>query len=207
MSAKIQVVFYSMYGHIHKMAEAVVAGAREGGGEVALYQVAELMSDDQLEKAGAKAARTAFAHIPFAQPDQLGDADAVIFGAPTRYGNMCAQMRNFLDQTGGLWMKGGLIGKVGSVFTSSATQHGGQETTITSFHSTLLHHGMVIVGVPYSEQRQMKIDEITGGSPYGASTITGGDGSRQPSENELAIARFQGKHVATITGQLKRGRA
>jgi len=207
MSAKIQVVFYSMYGHIHKMAEAVVAGAREGGAEVALYQVAELMSDDQLEKAGAKAARTAFAHIPFAQPDHLADADAVIFGAPTRYGNMCAQMRNFLDQTGGLWMKGGLIGKVGSVFTSSATQHGGQETTITSFHSTLLHHGMVIVGVPYSEQRQMKIDEITGGSPYGASTITGGDGSRQPSENELAIARFQGKHVATITGQLKRGRA
>ena len=207
MSAKIQVVFYSMYGHIHKMAEAVAAGAREGGAEVALYQVAELMSDDQLEKAGAKAARTTFAHIPIAKPDQLADADAIIFGAPTRYGNMCAQMRNFLDQTGGLWMKGRLIGKVGSVFTSSATQHGGQETTITSFHSTLLHHGMVIVGVPYSEQRQMKIDEITGGSPYGASTITGGDGSRQPSENELAIARFQGKHVATITGQLKRGRA
>ena len=207
MSAKIQVVFYSMYGHIHKMAEAVAAGAREGGAEVALYQVAELMSDDQLEKAGAKAARTTFAHIPIAKPDQLADADAIIFGAPTRYGNMCAQMRNFLDQTGGLWMKGGLIGKVGSVFTSSATQHGGQETTITSFHSTLLHHGMVIVGVPYSEQRQMKIDEITGGSPYGASTITGGDGSRQPSENELAIARFQGKHVATIVGELQRGRA
>jgi NAD(P)H dehydrogenase (quinone) len=207
MSAKVQVVFYSMYGHIHKMAEAVVEGAREAGAEVALYQVAELMSDHDLEKAGAKAARTAFAHIPFAKPDQLADADAVIFGAPTRYGNMCAQMRNFLDQTGALWMKGGLIGKVGSVFTSSATQHGGQETTITSFHSTLLHHGMVIVGVPYSEQRQMKIDEITGGSPYGASTITGGDGSRQPSENELAIARFQGKHVATITGQLQRGRA
>ena len=207
MSAKVQVVFYSMYGHIHKMAEAVAAGAREGGAEVALYQVAELMSDADLEKAGAKAARTAFAHIPFAKPDQLADADAVIFGAPTRYGNMCAQMRNFLDQTGALWMKGGLIGKVGSVFTSSATQHGGQETTITSFHSTLLHHGMVIVGVPYSEQRQMKIDEITGGSPYGASTITGGDGSRQPSENELAIARFQGKHVATIVGQLQHGRA
>jgi len=207
MSAKVQVVFYSMYGHIHKMAEAVAAGAREGGAEVALYQVAELMSDDQLEKAGAKAARTTFAHIPIAKPDELADADAIIFGAPTRYGNMCAQMRNFLDQTGGLWMKGGLIGKVGSVFTSSATQHGGQETTITSFHSTLLHHGMVIVGVPYSEQRQMKIDEITGGSPYGASTITGGDGSRQPSENELAIARFQGKHVPTIVGQLQRGRA
>ena len=207
MSAKIQVVFYSMYGHIYKMAEAVVAGVREAGAEVALYQVAELMSDEQLEKAGAKGARAAFAHIPFAKPDQLADADAVIFGAPTRYGNMCAQMRNFLDQTGGLWMKGALIGKVGSVFTSSATQHGGQETTITSFHSTLLHHGMIIVGVPYSEQRQMKIDEITGGSPYGASTITGGDGSRQPSENELAIARFQGKHVATIADQLKRGRA
>jgi NAD(P)H:quinone oxidoreductase type IV len=207
MSAKIQVVFYSMYGHIYKMAEAVVAGVRETGADVALYQVAELMSDEQLEKAGAKAARAAFAHIPFAKPDQLADADAVIFGAPTRYGNMCAQVRNFLDQTGGLWMKGALIGKVGSVFTSSATQHGGQETTITSFHSTLLHHGMVIVGVPYSEQRQMKIDEITGGSPYGASTITGGDGSRMPSENELAIARFQGKHVATIAGELKRGRA
>jgi NAD(P)H:quinone oxidoreductase type IV len=207
MSAKVQVVFYSMYGHIYKMAEAVAAGVREAGADVALYQVAELMSEEQLEKAGAKAARTAFAHIPFAKPDQLADADAVIFGAPTRYGNMCAQMRNFLDQTGGLWMKGALIGKVGSVFTSSATQHGGQETTITSFHSTLLHHGMVIVGVPYSEQRQMKIDEITGGSPYGASTITGGDGSRMPSENELAIARFQGKHVATIADQLKRGRA
>src|SRR6185295_7687444 len=206
MSAKVQVVFYSMYGHIHKMAEAVVAGAREGGAEVALYQVAELMSDDQLEKAGAKAARTAFAHIPFAQPDQLWDADAVIFGAPTRFGNMCAQMRNFLDQTGGLWMNGGLIGKIGSVFTSTASQHGGQETTITSFHSTLLHQGMIIVGVPYSEQRLLRMDEVTGGTPYGESTITGADGSRQPSENELAIARFQGKHVATIAGQLRRGR-
>jgi NAD(P)H:quinone oxidoreductase type IV len=207
MATKIQVVFYSMYGHIYKMAEAVAAGAREAADtEVSVYQVAELAPDDVLEKSGAKAARAAFAHIPFAVPDQLADADAIIFGAPTRYGNMCAQMRNFLDQTGGLWMKGALIGKIGSVFTSSATQHGGQETTITSFHTTLLHHGMVIVGVPYSEQRQMKLDEITGGSPYGASTITGGDGSRQPSANELAIARFQGKHVATLAGQLKRGR-
>ena len=207
MATSIQVVFYSMYGHIYKMAEAIAAGAREAADtEVSVYQVAELTPDDVLEKSGAKAARAAFAHIPFATPDQLADADAIIFGAPTRYGNMCAQMRNFLDQTGGLWMKGALIGKIGSVFTSSATQHGGQETTITSFHTTLLHQGMIIVGVPYSEQRQMKLDEITGGSPYGASTITGGDGSRQPSANELAIARFQGKHVATLAGQLKRGR-
>ena len=207
MATKIQVVFYSMYGHIYKMAEAVAAGAREAADtEVSVYQVAELAPDDVLEKSGAKAARAAFAHVPFAVPYQLADADAIIFGAPTRYGNMCAQMRNFLDQTGGLWMKGALIGKIGSVFTSSATQHGGQETTITSFHTTLLHQGMIIVGVPYSEQRQMKLDEITGGSPYGASTITGGDGSRQPSANELAIARFQGKHVATLAGQLKRGR-
>jgi NAD(P)H dehydrogenase (quinone) len=208
MATKIQVVFYSMYGHIYKMAEAIAAGGREAADtEVSVYQVAELAPDDVLEKTGAKAARAAFAHVPFAVPDQLADADAIIFGAPTRYGNMCAQMRNFLDQTGGLWMKGALIGKIGSVFTSSATQHGGQETTITSFHTTLLHQGMIIVGVPYSEQRQMKLDEITGGSPYGASTITGGDGSRQPSANELAIARFQGKHVATLAGQLKRGRA
>jgi NAD(P)H:quinone oxidoreductase type IV len=208
MPTRIQVVFYSMYGHIYKMAEAVAVGAREATDtEVTLYQVPELAPDDVLEKSGAKAVRAAFAHVPIIQPDQLADADAIIFGAPTRYGNMCAQMRNFLDQTGGLWLKGALIGKVGSVFTSTATQHGGQETTITSFHSTLLHLGMVIVGVPYSEQRQMKMDEITGGSPYGASTISGGDGSRQPSENELGIARFQGKHVATIAGQLKRGRA
>ena len=207
MATKIQVVFYSMYGHIYKMAEAVAAGAREAGDtEVLVYQVPELTPDDVLEKSGAKAARAAFAHVPVGKPDQLADADAIIFGAPTRYGNMCAQMRNFLDQTGALWLKGALVGKVGSVFTSTATQHGGQETTITSFHSTLLHLGMIIVGVPYSEQRQMKMDEITGGSPYGASTITGGDGARQPSENELAIARFQGKHVATIAAQLKRGR-
>ena len=203
MTTKIQVVFYSMYGHIHQLAEAVAAGAREvTGSEVTLYQVAELMPEEALEKSGAKAARAAFAHVPVITPDQLAEADAVIFGTPTRFGNMCAQMRNFLDQTGGLWMKGGLIGKVGSVFTSTATQHGGQETTLTSFHTTLLHHGMVIVGVPYSEARQMTLAEITGGSPYGASTLAGGDGSRQPSENELAIARFQGQHVATIAKRL-----
>jgi len=204
MTAKIQVIFYSMYGHIHLMAEAVAAGAREVAGvEVGLFQVPELMNEEALEKSGAKEARAAFAHIPVAIPNQMAEADAVIFGTPTRFGNMCAQMRNFLDQTGGLWMKGGLIGKVGSVFTSTGTQHGGQETTITSFHSTLLHHGMIIVGVPYSEQRIMTMDEISGGGPYGASTLAGADGSRLPSENELAIARFQGRHVAEIARKLK----
>ncbi|MGH8480724.1 MAG: NAD(P)H:quinone oxidoreductase [Gammaproteobacteria bacterium] len=203
MATKIQVVFYSMYGHIYRMAEAVVAGAREvAGTEVALYQVAELVPDDVLEKSGAKAARAAFAQVPLAKPEQLADAHAILFGTPTRFGNMCAQMRNFLDQTGGLWMSGGLIGKVGSVFTSTASQHGGQETTLTSFHTTLLHQGMVIVGTPYSEARLLNMDEITGGSPYGASTITKGDGSRLPSENELAIARFQGRHVAEIAKKL-----
>ena len=207
MATKIQVVFYSMYGHIYKMAEEIAAGAREvQDTEVTLYQVSEIAPDDVLEKSGAKAARAGFAKVPYATVDQLAEADAIIFGTPTRFGNMAAQMRNFLDQTGGLWMKGALIGKVGSVFASTATQHGGQESTILSFHTTLLHQGMVIVGVPYSEQRQMTIGEISGGSPYGASTIAGGDGSRQPSANELAIARFQGKHVATIASQLKRGR-
>lgn len=207
MTTKIQVVFYSTYGHIYTMAEEIAAGAREvKDTEVAVYQVPELMTDEALEKSGAKGARAAFAKIPYATPGQLAEADAIIFGTPTRFGNMAAQMRNFLDQTGGLWMKGALIGKVGSVFASSATQHGGQESTILSFHTTLLHQGMVIVGVPYSEQRQMTISEISGGSPYGATTIAGGDGSRQPSANELAIARFQGRHVATIASQLKRGR-
>jgi NAD(P)H dehydrogenase (quinone) len=204
MKIKVQIVFYSMYGHTYKMAEAVAEGAREVEDvEVSLYQVPELVPEEVLERAGAKAARAAFAHIPVAKPEQLAEADAIIFGTPTRFGNMCAQMRNFLDQTGPLWMKGALIGKVGSVFTSTATQHGGQETTLTSFHSTLLHHGMIIVGVPYSEQRLMNMGEITGGTPYGASTLAGGDGSRQPSENELAIARFQGRHVAQIARKLK----
>ncbi|NPT56230.1 NAD(P)H:quinone oxidoreductase [Paraburkholderia elongata] len=203
MATRIQVVFYSMYGHIYRMAEAVVEGAREvADTDVSLYQVAELTPDEVLEKSGAKAARAAFAHVPVATVEQLGNADAIIFGTPTRFGNMCAQMRNFLDQTGGLWMSGGLIGKVGSVFSSTASQHGGQETTITSFHSTLLHQGMVIVGVPYSEPRLLNMDEISGGTPYGATTITKGDGSRLPSENELAIARFQGRHVAQIAAKL-----
>jgi len=200
---KVKIVFYSMYGHIYRMAEAVAEGAREvKGAEVELLQVPELMPDDVLEKSGAKQARAAFAHIPVAKPDDLADADAIIFGIPTRYGNMCAQMRNFLDQTGGLWAKGALIGKVGSAFTSSATQHGGQETTLITTYITLLHHGMVIVGLPYSEARQFILDEVIGGSPYGASTITAGDGSRQPSENELAMARFQGQHVAAIAAKL-----
>jgi len=204
MSINIQVVFYSMYGHIYQMAEAVAAGAREVADvEVGLFQVAELVPEEALAKSGAKDARARFAHIPTAAVVQLPEADAIIFGTPTRFGNMAAQMRNFLDQTGQLWMKGALIGKVGSVFTSTATQHGGQETTITSFHSTLLHHGMVIVGVPYSEARLMNMQEITGGTPYGASTLAGPDGSRQPSENELAIARFQGRHVARIAAKLK----
>ncbi|HXF65502.1 MAG TPA: NAD(P)H:quinone oxidoreductase [Burkholderiales bacterium] len=208
MPTRIQVVFYSMYGHVYKLAEAVAAGAREvPDTEVKLLQVAELVPADVLEKSGAAAARKHFAHVPLATVDGLAEADAIIFGTPTRFGNMAAQMRNFLDQTGGLWMKGSLIGKVGSVFTSTASQHGGQETTITSFHTTLLHHGMIVVGVPYSEQRLVAMHEITGGTPYGASTVTGGDGSRQPSESELAIARFQGRHVATIAAQLKRGRS
>lgn len=203
MTTKVQVVFYSSAGHIYKMAEAVAAGAREvEDTEVTLLQVPELVPDEVLEKSGAKAARAQFASVPIARPEQLADADAIIFGTPTRFGNMCAQMRNFLDQTGKLWMKGALIGKIGSVFTSSSTQHGGQESTILSFHTTLLHHGMAIVGVPYSESRQMTMSEITGGSPYGASTISG-DGSRQPSDNELAIARFQGRHVAEIAKKLK----
>jgi len=204
MTTKVQVVFYSAGGHVYQMAEAVAAGAREVEDiEVTLLQVPELVPDDVLEKSGAKAARAKFASVPIAKPEQLADADAIIFGTPTRFGNMCAQMRNFLDQTGKLWMKGALIGKIGSVFTSSSTQHGGQESTILSFHTTLLHHGMAIVGVPYSEQRQTTTAEITGGSPYGASTISAGDGSRQPSENELAIARFQGRHVAEIAKKLK----
>lgn len=203
--AKVQIVFYSMYGHVYQLAEAVAEGAREvPGTEVTLYQVPELMPDDALEKSGAKVAREMFADIPVAEPAQLAEADAIIFGTPTRFGNMAAQMRNFLDQTGQLWFNGALVGKVGSVFASTATQHGGQETTITSFHSTLLHHGMIIVGVPYAEQRLLNMDEITGGTPYGATTLAGADGSRQPTENELAIARFQGKHVAEIAKKVCR---
>lgn len=207
MTVKIQVVFYSMYGHVHTLAQAVAAGAREvEGAEVSLLQVPELVPDAALERTGAKQARAAFAHVPIATPAGLAEADAIIFGTPTRFGNMCAQMRNFLDQTGGLWASGGLVGKVGSVFASTASQHGGQETTITSFHATLLHHGMIIVGVPYTEPGLTNMQEITGGTPYGATTLTGSDGSRTPSENELQIARAQGRHVAQTTRVLVLGR-
>ena len=205
MTVKVQVIFYSMYGHIYKMAEAIAAGAKQvAGAEVSLYQVAEHLPDNVLDQYGAKAAKASFAKIPVATVEQLADADAIIFGTPTRFGNMAGQMRNFLDQTGQLWAKGALIGKVGSVFASTATQHGGQETTITSFQTTLLHHGMVIVGVPYSEKGLTNMDAIHGGTPYGATTIAGGDGSRQPSEIELATARHQGKHVAEIAAKLAR---
>lgn len=207
MATHVQVIFYSMYGHGYKLAEAVADGAREVNEvEVSLSQVPELMPDDLLEKSGAKDARAAFDHVPYAKVEQLESADAIIFGAPTRYGVMAAQMKNFLDQTGSLWAAGALVGKVGSVFSSSATQHGGQETTITSFHTVLLHHGMVIVGVPYSESRLMYMDEISGGTPYGATTLANTDGSRLPSNNELGIARFQGRHVATIATALKHGK-
>jgi len=200
---KVLIVFYSMYGHIHQMAEAVAEGAREvGGAEVILRRVPETLPGEVLEKMGALEAQKRFAHIPVADVEDLARADAVLFGTPTRFGNMCGQMRQFLDATGGLWAKGALVGKVGSVFTSSATQHGGQESTLLTFHVTLLHHGFAVVGLPYAFQGQMRIDEITGGSPYGASTIAGGDGSRMPSKNELAAARFQGKHVATLASRL-----
>jgi len=193
--AKILVLYYSMYGHIETMAKAVAEGALSvEGTEVTIKRVPDLMPEEVARKAGAKLDQAA----PIATVDELPDYDAIIFGTPTRFGNMCAQMRNFLDRTGRLWLSGNLIGKVGSVFTSTGTQHGGQETTITSFHTTLLHHGMIIVGVPYSCQEIMNMSEITGGSPYGASTLAGVDGSRQPSENEIKIAHFQGAHVAEI---------
>ena len=200
---KVLIVYYSMYGHIHRMAEAVAEGVREvPGAEAVLRRVPETLSEDVLKKMGALEAQKVMARVPLCTVDELAQADAVIFGSPTRFGNMCGQMRQFLDATGGLWVKGALVGKVGSVFTSSGTQHGGQESTILSFHITLLHQGMVIVGLPYSFVGQTRIDEITGGSPYGASTIAGGKGERMPSENELAGARYQGRHVATIAKKL-----
>ena len=200
---KIYVVFYSMYGHVHKMAEAVAEGAKEvKGAEVILRRVPETLPQEVLRKMGAVEAQKAFAHVPVCTVDELKEADAILFGTPTRFGNMCGQMRQFLDATGKLWMQGALVGKVGSVFASSNTQHGGQESTILSFQITLLHQGMIIVGLPYAFEGQMRLDEITGGSPYGASTIAGVKGERMPSENELAAARFQGRHVASIAAKL-----
>ena len=202
---KVLIVYYSTYGHIHKMAEAVAEGVREiDSAEAILRRVPETLPEEVLEKMGAVEAQQSMSNVPICSVEELASADAVIFGTPTRFGNMCGQMRQFLDATGRLWAQAALVGKVGSVFTSSATQHGGQESTILSFHITLLHHGFVIVGLPYTFQGQMRIDEITGGSPYGASTIAGGSGERMPSENELDAARFQGKHVATIASNLKR---
>jgi NAD(P)H dehydrogenase (quinone) len=201
---KVLIVHYSMYGHIYKMAEAVAEGVREVAGcEALIKRVPETLPDEVLEKMGALEAKKGMAHIPVATVGDLTAADAIIFGTPTRFGNMCGQMRQFLDATGGLWLKGSLVGKVGSVFASSATQHGGQESTILSFHTTLLHQGMIVVGLPYTFAGQMEISEITGCSPYGASTIAGGQGERMPSENELAGARFQGAHVARIALKLK----
>jgi len=200
---KVLIVYYSMYGHVYKLSEAAAEGARSVGNvEASLRRVPETLPEKVLEKMGAVDAQKQQADVPVCTVDELGEADAIIFGTPTRFGNMCGQMRQFLDATGRLWMNGLLVGKVGSVITSSNTQHGGQESTILSFHPTLLHHGMVIVGLPYAFQGQMTMDEISGCSPYGASVIAGGDGSRVPSENELAGARFQGKHVARIAKKL-----
>lgn len=200
---KSLIVYYSMYGHIHRMAEAVAEGVgKVKGAEVLMRRVPETLPHDVLEKMGAVEAQKGFSHVPLAAVGELATADAILFGTPTRFGNMCGQMRQFLDGTGQLWAKGALVGKVGSVFTSSGTQHGGQESTILSFHITLLHHGMVLVGLPYSFQGQTRIDEVTGGSPYGASTIAGGRGERMPSMNELEAARYQGEHVAKIAARL-----
>ena len=201
----VLIVYYSMYGHIRRMAEAVKEGADGvNGATVRICRVQETLPEEVLIKMGALEAQKVQANVPVCEVEDLVWADAIIFGTPTRFGNMCGQMRQFLDSTGGLWAKGELVGKVGSVFTSSATQHGGQESTILSFHITLLHQGMIIVGHPYSFAGQMRIDEMTGSSPYGASTIAGGDGKRMPSENELDAARFQGKHVAEIAVKLFR---
>ena len=197
--AKVLVLYYSMYGHIETMAEAVAEGARSvSGTEVIIKRVPETIPADQAATHGVKLDQKA----PVATPNELADYDAIIFGTPTRFGNMAGQMRTFLDQTGGLWVKGSLVGKIGSVFSSTGTQHGGQETTITSFHSTLLHHGMIIIGVPYACAGLVKMDEVTGGTPYGATTLAGTDGKRQPTANELDIARYQGKHVAQIASKL-----
>jgi NAD(P)H dehydrogenase (quinone) len=196
---KVLVLYYSSYGHIETMAAAVAEGAASvPGTEVFVKRVPELVPETVAAASGMKVDQQA----PIATPDELADYDAIIFGTPTRFGNMASQMRNFLDQTGGLWFAKALVGKVGSVFVSTASQHGGQETTITSFHTTLLHHGMVIVGLPYTFEGNAEMGEISGGTPYGASTLAGNDGSRMPSDNELAGARFQGAHVAQIAAKL-----
>lgn len=204
MSVNIQIIFHSLHGHVYRLAEAVAEGAGEvEGANVELFQVNETLPAEVLEKMGAVDTKKQFEHIPVADPKRMADADAIILGSPTRYGSVTAQMRAFLDNTGGLWSAGALIGKVGSAFTSTASQHGGQETTLLTVATFFYHQGMVIAGVPYSVQELVNLDEITGGTPYGASTIAGPQGERLPSENELAIARAQGRHVAEIAKKLK----
>ena len=203
MAAKVHVIFYSTYGHVYRLADAIAQGAREvAGTEATVMQVAETLPPEVLEKMGAAQARQAFAHVPIADPKRLAEADAIVLGSPTRYGAATAQMRAFLDATGGLWASGALIGKVGSAFTSTASQHGGQETTLLAMSTFFFHQGMVIAGVPYSSKELVNLSEITGGTPYGASAIAGTRGERQVTENELAIARAQGRHVATIASKL-----
>lgn len=204
MTTKVQIIFYSTYGHVFTLAQAIAEGVKEvPGAEPELLQVAETLSSEILQKMGATEAKKAFAHIPIADPKRLGEADGIILGTPTRYGSATAQMRAFLDATGGLWVSGGLIGKVGSAFTSTGSQHGGQETTLLTLSTFFFHQGMVIAGVPYSAKELVNMDEISGGTPYGASTIAGPRGERQVTANELAIARAQGRHVATIASKLK----
>lgn len=203
MAVKVKVIFYSMYGHTWKLAEAIAEGARQvAGADVELLQVAETLPKEILDKMGATQAKQAFAHIPAANPMHLADADVVVLGTSTRFGSATAQMQSFLDATGQLWMTGALVGKVGGVFTSTASQHGGQETTLVSLQTFLFHQGMVVVGVPYAAPELLTLAEISGGTPYGSSTIAGARGERMPSANELAIARFQGKHTATIGAKL-----
>jgi NAD(P)H dehydrogenase (quinone) len=203
---RVLIVYYSLYGHVHRMAEAVAEGVTQvPGTEAVLRRVPETLPAEVLQKMRAVEAQDAMSHVPVCRVEELADADAIIFGTPTRFGNMCGQMRQFLDATGKLFGAGALVGKAGSVFTSSATQHGGQESTILSFHITLLHHGMVLVGLPYTFEGQSRLDEITGGSPYGAATIAGnGPSTRFPGENELEAARYQGRHVALIAQKLTR---
>ena len=203
MSVNVQVIFHSLYTHVYRLAEAVAEGVREvSGANVQLFQVAETLSDEILQKMGAVDTKKVFAHVPVANPQQLADADAIILGTPTRYGASTSQMQSFLDATGGLWAKGALVGKVGSAFTSTASQHGGQETTLIHLHTFFFHQGMIVSGVPYSAKGLSELDEVSGGTPYGASTIAGPRGDRTPTANELEIARFQGKHVAQIAAKL-----
>lgn len=196
--AKVLVLYYSSYGHIETMAQAVAEGARKGGADVDIKRVPELVPEDVAKSSGYKMEQSA----PIAKVNDLADYDAVIFGTPTRFGMMASQMKNFLDQCGGLWANGSLVGKLGGVFTSTASQHGGQESTLLNFHTCLLHLGFVVAGLPYTFQGQLSLEEVAGGTPYGASTIAAGDGSRQPSETDLDGARFQGEHIAKLAKKL-----